>query len=706
MEYQPRRRNRENRNPPKATVVFEEGTKGPCQSARMRVRVASRSHSSLSSSSLSTRAMTKKVEVERRSRAVARGRLLFLLSLLFVAALLSSISYYILRASENEVAQNQFDAVVERALLSALAILNRKRLGTITMSDIASNYNPEVEPWPFVAVDGYEEMASDLIDTSSGRGMAFVPLVAPDHLEAFEEYAYQYMYEERDEPFPNTTAVSSFGRGIWNNDPEGRTKATDGSASFDSPNKVLAPMFQHNKGAHRLLMMNLHYEETRGSAIDEVISCSEVRKNDTETVCGTITKILFLQGETAPGALLIQPVYPRRNKTAVSNSSSSKIVASIYSSHLIYCFPGQLTGIIVSSVVWTDLFLNIFNQDVNGIECVLRTETQSFTYQVNKGVAELLGEGEVVGQCRSGFNKTIALTTQDNFSENSPQYELYICPTNAFFGSYRTSNPALSAFGAAFCIFITSLLFILYDFYVRKDYNSKIQLLEAKRKFVRFISHEVRTPLNSVCMGLSVIQQEIGSALGRESEYGKLKVKHAVDEKNAEQWLSLSQEILINAQSSVDVLNDLLNYDKIEMGQLSLEYTIVDPWKLVESVVTEFKLPCAAKSIDLTLNFSADDDLADTDLEQGKEPIGSMSEALSKDFKDTKVVGDVIRITQVLRNLISNAVKFTKDEGKQKQMTVVVLGTFLHWCLTSIASIFRETVSVCKVDSNGCRCRD
>jgi signal transduction histidine kinase len=36
--------------------------------------------------------------------------------------------------------------------------------------------------------------------------------------------------------------------------------------------------------------------------------------------------------------------------------------------------------------------------------------------------------------------------------------------------------------------------------------------------------------------------------------------------------------------------------------------------------------------------------------------------------KDQKVVGDTVRITQVLRNLLSTALKFTKDGGKQRDL--------------------------------------
>jgi hypothetical protein len=69
--------------------------------------------------------------------------------------------------------------------------------------------------------------------------------------------------------------------------------------------------------------------------------------------------------------------------------------------------------------------------------------------------------------------------------------------------------------------------------------------------------------------------EAIAESLGMEVGDGPLHGSHKVDSKHARELLNLAQEIIENAQSSVDVLNDLLNYDKIEMGNLSLEFTTI-----------------------------------------------------------------------------------------------------------------------------------
>jgi signal transduction histidine kinase len=56
-------------------------------------------------------------------------------------------------------------------------------------------------------------------------------------------------------------------------------------------------------------------------------------------------------------------------------------------------------------------------------------------------------------------------------------------------------------------------------------------------------------------------------------------------------------------------------------------------------------------------------DYEQADPEAGYQ-VGSICEHLSQDVKDNKVIGDTVRISQVLRNLMSNALKFTKEGGK------------------------------------------
>ena len=192
------------------------------------------------------------------------------------------------------------------------------------------------------------------------------------------------------------------------------------------------------------------------------------------------------------------------------------------------------------------------------------------------------------------FLQFIRVTPDDLFMPNSPSYTLELYPSDEFYDTYRTSNPVAASIGAVVGMIFTSVLFLLYDFLVRRDINYKRELLDAKRQFVRFVSHEVRTPLNAVYMGLTLMQDDIAKALGHKSTD---ELRSAPEESfdttgirplDVFDWFQLSTDILLNTQSAVEVLSDVLNYDKIESGKIQLELSGINPWDLVERTLQEF----------------------------------------------------------------------------------------------------------------------
>lgn len=182
--------------------------------------------------------------------------------------------------------------------------------------------------------------------------------------------------------------------------------------------------------------------------------------------------------------------------------------------------PTRVTGFTTSSVPFGDLLENVFDESVRGIDCVLTAsagDLQSFTFHVYDGVAHASQSDTESGERESPFPPACSVLTEELTlfgGKGSTEYTLCLYASDDFVSTYATNNPRATTLFAVLIVIFTSIFFMLYDVAVRREFQTKRELLAAKRLFMRFVSHEVRTPLNAVYMGLKVMQAEIASTLG------------------------------------------------------------------------------------------------------------------------------------------------------------------------------------------------
>lgn len=268
----------------------------------------------------------------RSPRAVWAGRIIFITLLAAVATVLGYVTFHLLTTAEENLAQTQFESISSRALVEAEAIAHRRRWAGVTMAAMISELYPNASQWPFVELLGFERLARGILNTSSGVDMGFAPaLDDPEEWPAFEEFAYDVY---RKMGWPNGTGYSSFGRGIWGQEPNGtapdkRYHDTTGDTTYNSPYRIVTPIFRTDEGPHRVLMFNTHSGKSQGQAIDRMMTCSLKRKEGyeqwrtsatpEESKCGVITDIFPIVKQNGRwGAALLRPVYPVNDPFEVS----------------------------------------------------------------------------------------------------------------------------------------------------------------------------------------------------------------------------------------------------------------------------------------------------------------------------------------------------------------------------------------------------
>ena len=135
---------------------------------------------------------------------------------------------------------------------------------------------------------------------------------------------------------------------------------------------------------------------------------------------------------------------------------------------------------------------------------------------------------------------------------------------------------------------------------------------QAKSEFLARMTHELRTPMNGVVGMTELLERTQQSAM----------------------QARFTKTIRSSAGVLLQIVNDLLDLSKAQAGKIVLERGSIDLGLILEEVAAIFAEPAAAKGLDLIVRPPAD--------------------------RELQLVGDSLRIRQILLNLVGNAIKFTE----------------------------------------------
>lgn len=168
-------------------------------------------------------------------------------------------------------------------------------------------------------------------------------------------------------------------------------------------------------------------------------------------------------------------------------------------------------------------------------------------------------------------------------------------------------------FGYISFFFCQSLILSHRFAFTLKEAKKQAEMgLKAKNDFLSTMSHEIRTPLNSI-LGMTNIM---------------------LMEKPSEEQKEQLNVLLFSAKNLLSIVNDILDFNKIEAGKIGFESIEMNLKTIAENLVAGFGTLAKEKGIELKL-------ILDNNV-------------------NIKVLGDPTRTSQIIGNLIHNAIKFTK----------------------------------------------
>lgn len=218
------------------------------------------------------------------------------------------------------------------------------------------------------------------------------------------------------------------------------------------------------------------------------------------------------------------------------------------------------------------------------------------------------------------------------------------------------------------------------------------QKLQTRLNLIRYVSHEMRSPLNTAFLGLEYVTTELsrmntewhnnlrahqsfsmvgntsiakhggshitpagsmlGGAMSRSQSdaamagFGStanMQSNAGSSKTGVSDVLDTVKQINASCNIALFTLNDLLTFDKLDEKKLEVELQPVNAWHFALETAKPFKINAKDSGVDFTIS------------------CGNFE---SRWYRDNQLHADEFKLSQVLRNLISNALKFTPDKGK------------------------------------------
>ncbi|MCD2383352.1 response regulator [Borreliella burgdorferi] len=297
------------------------------------------------------------------------------------------------------------------------------------------------------------------------------------------------------------------------------------------------------------------------------------------------------------------------SKNLASNIKSKLILVSSFNEALLLLYKGKVDGIISDEYTAAAVFEELNIDDVEKIPTFrdLAFDLSLAIYNQDYILKEIIQKVVM----RSNVDSQMYL--------NDWKFDIYYKSRSIRFKNFKFLVITFIIFYFTFLGFVIIFMFRL-SFEQKRRYSfvmNEKKIAEAanaaKTIFIANVSHDIRTPINGIMAATELLDTTILTDV--QKDYVRM--------------------INYSSDSLLSLIDDILYLSKIDVNELYVESQEIDLESEMEMVLKAFQSQCAKKNIDL---FS-----------------------YSKSIFNNYIKGDIVKIKQVLINLIGNAFKFTDD---------------------------------------------